>query len=89
MPLTKEHTYTIDDIYALPDGQRAELIDGVMFDMAPPNYKHQKLTIQLCKIIANYIDAHKGSCEVLPAPFAVFLPASGPPSITMRRTLHP
>ena len=26
--LRKEETYTIDDIYALPDGERAELIDG-------------------------------------------------------------
>ena len=30
-------TYTVDDIYALPDGQRAELIDGQMYMMAPPN----------------------------------------------------
>ena len=28
MPLLKEETYTIDDIYALPEGERAELIDG-------------------------------------------------------------
>ena len=28
MPLPKSNTYTIDDIYALPEGQRAELIDG-------------------------------------------------------------
>ena len=27
MPLPKERIYTIDDIYALPDGERAELID--------------------------------------------------------------
>ena len=25
MPLPKERIYTIDDIYALPDGERAEL----------------------------------------------------------------
>ena len=30
MALEQERTYTIDDIYALPDGQRAELIDGQM-----------------------------------------------------------
>ena len=31
MTLTpKNNEYTIDDIYALPDGQRAELIDGQM-----------------------------------------------------------
>ena len=30
MPLLKEKTYTVDDIYALPEGERAELIDGKM-----------------------------------------------------------
>lgn len=33
MPLPKDPSYTIKDIYNLPDGQRAELIDGVMYDM--------------------------------------------------------
>lgn len=28
MPLPKPNTYTVEDIYLLPDGQRAELIDG-------------------------------------------------------------
>ena len=27
MALLKEESYTIEDIYALPDGERAELID--------------------------------------------------------------
>ena len=31
MPLPKERIYTIDDIYALPDGERAELIDGQIY----------------------------------------------------------
>ncbi len=42
MPLPKEHLHTIEDIYNLPDGQRAELIDGVIYDMAPPGRIHQK-----------------------------------------------
>ena len=75
MPFPKEHTYTIDDIYALPDGQRAELINGVMYDMAPPNRVHQKLVNQFSYALNSYINAHKGSCEVYPAPFAVFLTA--------------
>lgn len=41
MPLPRERTYTIDDIYALPDGERAELIDGQIYYMAPPSRKHQ------------------------------------------------
>ena len=28
MSLLKSEVYTLDDIYALPEGQRAELIDG-------------------------------------------------------------
>ena len=43
MALHQEVTYTIEDIYALPDGQRAELIDGRIYDMAPPNTRHQML----------------------------------------------
>ncbi len=30
MALAKDRMYTTEDIYALPDGQRAELIDGSM-----------------------------------------------------------
>ena len=36
MALPQEKTYTIEDIYALPEGQRAELINGQIYDMAPP-----------------------------------------------------
>ena len=41
MPLLKTTTHTIDDIYALPDGQRAELIDGQIYNMAPPSPLHR------------------------------------------------
>lgn len=68
-----ERTYTIEDIYALPEGQRAELIDGQIYFMAPPGYTHQKLLGRLHQIIANYIEKKGGKCEALPAPFAVFL----------------
>ena len=33
MALAQEKVYTIDDIYALPDGERAELIDGKIYNM--------------------------------------------------------
>lgn len=64
---------TIEDIYALPDGQRAELIDGDMYMMSPPGRAHQKLVYQLGRQIGDYIDSNHGECEVYPAPFAVFL----------------
>ncbi|MCD7864948.1 MAG: Uma2 family endonuclease [Clostridiales bacterium] len=75
MPLLKEETYTIDDIYALPDGQRAELIDGQIYDMAPPNRRHQGLIMELSFLIRDYIKKKGGSCKVYPAPFAVRLNA--------------
>ena len=73
MPLPKNDNYTIEDIYALPDGQRAELIDGQIYAMTPPNYMHQKLVMELSATLRNYIKSTGGPCEVLPAPFAVFL----------------
>ncbi len=73
MALRQEKTYTIEDIYALPDGQRAELIDGQIYNMAPPAREHQKLVSQFTRIIGNYIETKNGDCEVYPAPFAVFL----------------
>lgn len=36
MPLPNTKLYTTEDIFALPEGERAELIDGVIYDMAPP-----------------------------------------------------
>lgn len=75
MPMPKEIIYTIEDIYNLPDGQRAELIDGVLYDMAPPSRIHQKLVSKLTQVIGHHITAKGGSCEVYPAPFSVLLNA--------------
>lgn len=73
MPLPQERIYTTEDIYALPEGTRAELIDGRIYYMAPPTRKHQKIAGALYRKIADYIDSKDGSCEVYIAPFAVFL----------------
>lgn len=69
----KEDIHTIEDIYALPEGQRAELIDGQIYYMVPPNRRHQRISWKLHQAIANYIDSKGGECEVYAAPFAVFL----------------
>lgn len=73
MPLPQEKIYTIDDIYALPEGERAELIDGRIYYMAPPSRTQQRIISKLNQLIANHIDIKKGDCEVYPAPFAVYL----------------
>ena len=71
--LRKEEIYTTDDIYALPDGERAELVDGRIYYMAPPNTRHQMIVSDLHYHIKDYIKRNNGECEVFPAPFAVFL----------------
>lgn len=73
MTLLKSDSYTTEYIYALPEGQRAELIDGVIYDMAPPSRIHQELSGELFAMIREYIKTNNGSCKIYPAPFAVFL----------------
>lgn len=67
--------YTTADIYALKEGERAELIDGKIYYMAPPSRLHQKINMYFSKKISEYIDQNDGECEVYAAPFAVFLNA--------------
>lgn len=74
--LPQEQFYTSQDYWNLPGGQRAELIDGRMYHMAPPSRIHQKLISKLVLQIGNYISSNHVSCEVYPAPFAVNLEAN-------------
>ena len=73
MALINEKIYTIEDIYNLPEGQRAELIDGHIYMMAPPNRQHQEIVGELYRKISNYIHSNSGQCKPYIAPFAVFL----------------
>lgn len=73
MPVPKPEIYTIQHIYDLPEGQRAELIDGQIYNMAPPARIHQELVSGFHYKIRDFIDSKKGSCRIYPAPFAVLL----------------
>ena len=57
MPLPKERIYTIDDIYSLPDGERAELINGQIYYMAPPSRKHQEIAMDYYTKLTLYREA--------------------------------
>lgn len=74
MPLLKNH-YISEDYWNLPEGERAELIDGKFYDMAPPSRIHQRLVSKLTSIIDQYISDHHDPCQVYPTPFAVNLDA--------------
>lgn len=43
----KKDMYTVEDIYALPEGIHAELIDERIYYMALPNRRHQDITFAL------------------------------------------
>lgn len=65
----------IMSFYSLPEGQRAELIDGRIYMMTPPDTIHQKISYSVARKISDYIDKKNGDCDVFLAPFAVFLNA--------------
>ena len=73
MALPQYDEYTIEDIYNLPEGARAELIDGQIYYMALPTRKHQDIAGTLYRKIADYIDTKGGPCKTYISPFAVFL----------------
>lgn len=75
MALTELNTYTINDVYNLPDGQRAELIDGRVYYMAPATRNHQRIVGELFATIREHIRKNNGKGEVDIAPFGVFIDA--------------
>ncbi len=68
-----QQNYTSEDYWALPEGRRAELIDGELWDLASPSRAHQEIVHELDRCIGNHIKDHNGPCKVYPAPFAVNL----------------
>ena len=71
--MLEDRVYTVRDIEALPEGERAELIDGKMYMMAAPMLTHQNILMWLSARIWNHIMEHDGTCKVIPAPFAVYI----------------
>ena len=65
--------YTVEDYYALPEDTRAELIDGVLYDMASPSVRHQDIAMQVSFQMADYVNKKGGKCKVLQGPVDVQL----------------
>ena len=64
---------TLDQYEALPEDKRAEVFDGIIYDMSSLSQIHQTILTELLVIIRNYIKSKNGSCSVFPAPFDVKL----------------
>lgn len=65
--------YTLEDYYNLPDDCRAELIDGVFYDMAPPSCPHQLIAGFFFNQLFNHITTKKGKCLPMISPVGVQL----------------
>lgn len=60
--------HTLKDYYELPKERRAELIDGVFYDMAAPGGIHQDILLILGSLFREHIRKNKGGCKVYVAP---------------------
>ena len=73
MAQPEEKLYTIDDILALPDGVRAELINGRIYYLAAPTRRHHRIVRRITNLLMNYIDENGGPCEVYSETSSVYL----------------
>lgn len=64
---------TLSQYEHLPEEQRAEVFDGVIYNMASPSEEHQTISMELSTLLNMYIKNKKGSCKVFHAPFDVML----------------
>lgn len=63
--------YTFADFLTWEENERIELLDGEPVMMAPPSRMHQKISVELTRQLANFLEGKR--CEVYAAPFAVRL----------------
>ena len=75
MALPQETLKTIADIDALPEGTKAELIDGRLFFDTAPTLTHQDIVGFLHGTIWSYIRVKGGKCKVFISPIDVQLNA--------------
>ena len=64
---------TIEDYLALPEDVRAELIDGVIYNMGAPLPSHEVISVRLLYDLESHIRKNNGRCKVFSAPVDVQL----------------
>ena len=63
--------YTFADVLTWEETERIEIIEGEAVMMAPPSVGHQRVSREIFRQLANYLEGKK--CEVFVAPFGVRL----------------
>ncbi len=69
--LAKKARYTFADCLTWDEKERIEIIEGEAFPSAAPSRMHQKISGELFRQFANFLEGKK--CEVYHAPFSVRL----------------
>lgn len=69
----EEKSYTYEDLLKFDDDKRYELIDGKLYLMGSPNYRHQFILGELFRQFANYLKGK--NCKVFVAPLDIRLDA--------------
>lgn len=80
--------YTYAQYKNWPEDESWELIRGVAYNMSPaPGLAHQKVSGEISRQIANYLDGK--TCSVFTAPFDVFLPEKSETEKTTSTIVQP
>ena len=69
--LEQQNKLTIEDYFDLPDDERVELIDGVIYDMGSPTVKHQTIIAEIHAKLREHIRKNRGECVALFSPLDV------------------
>ncbi|GHU80042.1 hypothetical protein FACS1894145_5550 [Bacteroidia bacterium] len=78
LTLNLNRRYTYADYMTWWDDKRRELINGIIKMMSPAaSMSHARISGWIYNSMYNYVNRHKGKCEVFTAPFDVRLPKNG------------
>ena len=66
-----QERYTFADCLTWDEDERIEIINGEAFMMAPPSSRHQEISGELFRQLANFLEGKR--CRVYSAPFGVRL----------------
>lgn len=69
----RQGEYTLKDYYELPEERRAELIDGVIYDMSASTSAHQMIAGLIYAKLLAYVMEKKGMCLPMISPLDVQL----------------
>lgn len=69
----KQGEYTADDYFELPDEERCELIDGVIYDLASPTSTHQIIAGEIHRQFSNHVQKNGGKCIPFISPLDIKL----------------